>query len=67
MVFSFFREVYTPYYEIKMKGDFQMKNFSSVVLVALIGCMAGMLIDSYYMANDEEFHDYWMKKSKKTE
>ena len=42
-----------------------MKNFSSIVLTLLIGAMIGMSVDSYYMANDEEFHDYWMKKYKK--
>lgn len=44
-----------------------MKNFSSIALATLIGLIAGMCIDSYCMANDEEFHDYWMKRYKKSE
>lgn len=44
-----------------------MKNFSTIVLVGLISFAAGMLTDSKLMANDPEFHDYWMKRSKKPE
>ena len=42
-----------------------MKNFSKYALVAIAAFTMGQLFDSYMMANDEEFHDYWMKRSKK--
>lgn len=46
-----------------------MKNFSfsKYALVALVAYAIGMYHDTYMMANDEDYHDYWIKRAKKTE
>lgn len=44
-----------------------MKNFSSIALAFLVGLMAGAYMDNYYMSNDEEYREYWLKRLKKPE
>lgn len=41
-----------------------MKNLIYIANAFAIGFLFGAVWDSRQMANDEEFHDYWMKKSK---
>jgi hypothetical protein len=43
-----------------------MKNFIIIMNAFVIGVVTGALWDSRMMANDEEFHDYWMKRSKRS-
>lgn len=42
-----------------------MQKIFNVVMIFAVGAVCGMLVDSHMMANDAEFHDYWMKRSKK--
>ena len=42
-----------------------MKNFSTIVLAFIAGFTVGAVYDSKRMAEDEEYHDYWIKKFKK--
>ena len=44
-----------------------MKNFSTIVLAFIVGFGFGAAYDSMRLANDEEYHDYWMKRAKKPE
>lgn len=44
-----------------------MKDFICACAIFGIGFTMGMLFDSDRMANDPEFHDYWMKRCKKTD
>ena len=42
-----------------------MQKLFNVGMLLFIGTTFGMLLDSRLMANDEEYHDYWMKRCKK--
>ena len=53
--------------EIKLKEDFIMQKVFNVTMIFVVGLACGMLLDSELMANDQEYHDYWMKRCKKTE
>lgn len=44
-----------------------MKNFIYILNAFVIGFVAGALWESKTMANDEEYHDYWMKRHKKSD
>lgn len=43
-----------------------MKNFGKVIGILYVGFLAGMIYEDHRMANDEDYHDYWMKRCKKT-
>lgn len=53
--------------EIKIKEETIMQKVFNVTMIFLIGFGCGMLFDSEQMANNEDYHDYWMKRCKKTE
>ena len=42
-----------------------MKDFSKYALVAIIAYAVGVWSECSQLANDEEYHDYWMKRYKK--
>ena len=43
-----------------------MNHFTGYALIAFIAFVAGALYDSNRMANDTDYHDYWMRKCKKS-
>lgn len=63
--FRFSRIENSDCYEILMKRRIYMKNFICICSIFAVGFVSGSLFDSYQMANDKDFHDYWMKRCKK--
>ena len=65
--FSFFAKITSYIMEIKIKEETIMQKVFNVTMIFLIGFACGMVFDSDQMANNEDYHDYWMRRSKKTE
>lgn len=44
-----------------------MQKFFNVAMTLFIGYVIGVCHECHTLANDQEYHDYWMKRYKKPE
>lgn len=55
----------SPYYGNKRKGEIYMKKLFDIAMLLFVGFAIGVNLECDRMANDKEYHDYWIKRFKK--
>lgn len=44
-----------------------MKKLFNIAMILFVGLAIGVNAECHFLANDEEYHDYWMKRFKDSE